>query len=234
MKKEARSPKYASTKEESSMSRCILMGVVCLSSWCVEGAASEYESLSAPRMAGGRPLLEVLKDRHSTREFKPAPVRREQLSDLLWAGFGVNRPETGQRTAPCTMNLRSIDIYLMTADGAYRYDADGHRLEVITRQDLRGLTGGQDYVQVAPVALLYVADHARFAKLEPAEREFYSAVDAGLIGQNVYLFCASEGLGCVIHMPGDHAALAKALGLRPEQQVVLAHTVGHPAERGRP
>jgi len=216
------------------MSRCILIGVVCLSGWCVEGAASEYESLSTPRMAGGRPLLEVLKERHSTRQFKPDPVSREQLSDLLWAGFGVNRPQTGQRTAPCTMNLRSIDVYLVAADGAYRYDADGHRLEVITRQDLRGLTGGQDYVQVAPVALLYVADHARFAKVAPAEREFYSAVDAGLIGQNVYLFCASEGLGCVIHMPGDRAALAKALGLRPEQQVVLAHTVGHPAEQGRP
>jgi len=183
-------------------------------------------------MEGGRPLMEVLRDRKSTRELSADPVSREQLANLLWAGFGVNRPQTGQRTAPCTMNLRSIDIYVVTAEGAYRYDAEAHRLVVVSRQDVRTLTGGQDYVKVAPVALLYVADHARLAtKVEqPAEQSFYAAVDAGLIGENVYLCCASEGLGCVIHMPGDRTALSQALGLRPDQQVVLAHSVGHSAK----
>jgi SagB-type dehydrogenase family enzyme len=195
-------------------------------------ATPEFESLPVPRMDGGRPLMEVLRDRKSTRELSADPVSREQLANLLWAGFGVNRPQTGQRTAPCTMNLRSIDIYVATAEGAYRYDAEAHRLVVVSRKDVRTLTGGQDYVKVAPVALLYVADHARLAtKVEqPAERSMYAAVDAGLIGENAYLYCASEGLGCVIHMPGDRAALSQALGLRPDQQIVLAHSVGHPAK----
>ena len=176
--------------------------LVCLLLWMgpvlatgADPATPEFESLPAPRMDGGRPLMEVLRDRKSTREFSAQPVNREQLANLLWAGFGVNRPETGQRTAPCTMNLRSIDIYVATTDGAYRYDAETHRLVVVGRKDVRALTGGQDYVKIAPVALVYVADHARLAKVEPAERGFYAAVDAGLIGQNVYLYCASEALG---------------------------------------
>jgi hypothetical protein len=100
---------------------------------------------------------------------------------------------------------------------------------VVCRNDVRALTGGQDYVKIAPVALLYVADYAKLARVDPPEREFYAAADAGFIGQNVYLYCASEALGCVVHMPGDRRALAEALDLRPEQRIVLAHSVGHPA-----
>lgn len=215
------------------MKKCLLSLSLCMGpivALCADPAALEFESLPAPRMEGGRPLMEVLKDRKSTREFSADPVTREQLANLLWAGFGVNRPATGQRTAPCTMNLRSIDIYVATTDGAYRYDAEAHRLAVVSRKDVRVLTGGQDYVKVAPVALVYVADHARMEKVATAERSFYTAVDAGLIGQNVYLYCASEGLGCVIHMPGDSAALGQALGLSPTQQIVLTQSVGHPAQ----
>jgi nitroreductase len=191
---------------------------------------SEFEQLPAPQMSGGRPLMEVLRDRKSTREFTTEPVSREQLANLLWAGFGVNRPETGQRTAPCTMNLRCIDIYVATTEGVFRYDAEAHRLVVIGRQDIRTLTGGQDYVKIAPVAIVYVADLGKLEKVAPAERTFYSATDAGFIGQNVYLYCASESLGCVVHMPGDRAAMAQALDLRPEQQLVLVQTVGHAAK----
>ena len=161
---------------------------------------------------GGRPLIEVLRDRKSTREFTTKPLDRQQLAGLLWAAFGVNRPETGQRTAPCTMNLRTIDIYLVTVEGAYRYDADAHGLVSVCGEDVRRLTGGQEYVKTAPVALVYVADQAKLAKVPPAERDFYSAADAGFIGQNVYLYCASESLGCVVHMPGDRSALGQKLG----------------------
>ncbi len=190
----------------------------------------ELERLPAPNMSGGRPLMEVLRDRRSTREFSTQAVSREQLANLLWAAFGVNRPETGQRTAPCTMNLRSIDIYVATTDSVYRYDAEAHGLVVIGRRDVRAITGGQDYVKIAPLALIYVADHARFAKVAVEERAFYAAVDTGLIAQNAYLYSASEGLGCVVHMPGDRAALQQALELRPDQHIVLVHSVGCPAK----
>ncbi len=193
-------------------------------------ATTELEHLPAPSMSGGRPLMEVLHDRKSTRNFSTQLVSREQLANLLWAAFGVNRPETQQRTAPCTMNLRSIDIYVATTDGIYRYDAEAHGLVVVGRKDVRALTGGQDYVKIAPLALVYVADHTRFAKVAAEERAFYAAVDTGLIAQNAYLYCASEGLGCVVHMPGDRTAMKQALALGPDQHIVLVHSVGHPAK----
>jgi nitroreductase len=195
-----------------------------------DSAPPKAERLPAPQMDGGRPLMEVLRDRKSTREFSTRPLNREQLANLLWAGFGVNRPETGQRTAPSTMNLRCIDIYVVTADGACRYDAERHALIAVTREDLRTLTGGQDYTKTAPLALVYVADHAKFSKVAADERDFYAAADAGFIGQNVYLYCASESLGCVVHMPGDRSALSQKLNLRPDQKIVLVHAVGHPAK----
>ncbi len=128
------------------------------------------------------------------------------------------------------MNLRCVDIYVATPDGAYRYDAPEHALEPITRQDIRALTGGQDYVKVAPLALVYVANYAKLGKSAPEDRRFYSAADTGFIGQNVYLYCASTGLGCVVHMPGDRAAMRSALHLTADQHIVLAHAVGHPAQ----
>ena len=190
----------------------------------------EFDPLPVVRAEGGRPLMEVLGKRKSTREFSAKPIERERLGRLLWAAFGVNRPETGQRTAPSTMNMRCIDIYVVTAEGSYRYDADRHGLLGLDRTDSRALTGGQDYVKTAPVALVYVADHTKLARAAESERDFYAAADAGFIGQNVYLFCASEGLGCVVHMPGDRAGMARVLGLREEQQIVLLHSVGYEAE----
>jgi nitroreductase len=190
--------------------------------------ASEFEPLPAARMNGGRPLMEVLRERKTTRDFSSRELEREVLANLLWAAFGVNRPETGQRTAPSTMNLRCIDIYVFTAQGCARYDAEAHGLVRLGNDDARALTGSQEFVRTAPVALVYVADHAKLARAPEDERTFYAAADAGFIGQNVYLHCASEGLGCVVHMPGDREGMARVLELRSEQKIVLAHSVGYP------
>ncbi len=191
---------------------------------------ANLEQLPAAQTSGGQPLMDVLRQRKSTREFKPEALDRQQLANLLWAAFGVNRSETGQRTAPSTMNLRSVDIYIATTQGVYRYDAPSHALVLISHDDVRAATGGQDYVKIAPVALIYVSDHAKLTKAAAEERAFYGAADTGFIGQNVYLYCASAGLGCVVHMPGDRAAMAKALQLRADQHIVLVHSVGVPAQ----
>ena len=116
--------------------------------------------------------MQVLKDRKSTREFSSEPISREHLGNLLWAAFGVNRPETGQRTAPCTMNLRCIDVYVAMAEGVFRYDAENHGLVPVAAVDVRSLTGGQEYVKTAPLAVIYVADHAKLAKVSPTRARF--------------------------------------------------------------
>jgi SagB-type dehydrogenase family enzyme len=184
--------------------------------------------LPKPQTDGGKPLMQALKARHSTRSFKPDKLPAQLLSNLLWAAFGVNRPDAGKRTAPSAMNWQEIDIYVATADGLYVYDAKANRLNRVLNEDVRAATGTQDFVKGAPVNLVYVADLARTRDAGPDERTVYNAVDTGVIVQNVYLFCASEGLATVVRGSVDRAALAKVMKLRPNQRIIVAQTVGFP------
>jgi SagB-type dehydrogenase family enzyme len=184
--------------------------------------------LPAPQIRGGKPMMEALRDRQSIRVFLPDDIPLQTLSNLLWAGFGVNRPESGRRTAPSAVNWQEVDIYVTTREGAYRYDAQAHRLEPVRAGDFRAITGTVAFVASAPLNLVYVADLAKITRDSEEEKNFYSAIDTGFIAQNVYLFCASEGLATVVRAQVDREALARALGLRPEQKIIVAQTVGYP------
>ncbi len=173
------------------------------------------------------PLMPALKARHSTREFSPEALPAQVLSDLLWAADGVNRPDSGKRTAPSAQDRREIDVYVAAADGLYLYDAKTHALELVVAKDLRALTGRQDFAARAPVNLVYVADYSRMGRLANEEdRKFYSAADAGFIAQNVYLYCASQGLATVVRASIDKEALGRAMQLRESQRIILAQSVG--------
>jgi len=182
-----------------------------------------------PQIQAGRPLMQVLKERKSSRAFSPEKLPPQVLSNLLWAAFGVNRPESGKRTAPSAMNWQEIDIYVATADGLYLYDAKGNQLLPVAGEDVRAQTGTQPFVKDAPVNLVYVADLAR-TRSSSTDRDIYVAADTGFIAQNVYLFCASEGLATVVRGSIDRPALAKAMRLRPDQRIILAQTVGYPGK----
>ena len=187
--------------------------------------------LPPPQTDGGKPLMQVLKERHSTREFSVKALPRQVLSNLLWAAAGVNRPASGQRTAPSARDWREIDVYVATAEGMYRYDAKANVLQPVVARDLRALAGMQDFVATAPVNLIYVADFDRMEGAAAEQKEFYAATDAGFIAQNVYLYCASENLATVVRGSVDRDALAKAMGLAPSQRIILAQTVGYPATK---
>lgn len=189
-------------------------------------AQGESVKLPSPRTEGGMPLMQALKQRHSSREFAPAPLPMQALSDLLWAANGVNRPD-GRRTAPTARNMREILVYVTTADGAYLFDPEAHALKPVLNRDIRKLTGTQDFVGQAPVNLVYVADLGRMDASEEDKR-LYSATDTGFIAQNVYLYCASAGLATVVRGSVDRAALAAELKLSPNQRIILAQTVGYP------
>jgi SagB-type dehydrogenase family enzyme len=192
-------------------------------------AAGATVSLPKPDTSGGRPLMQTLRDRHSVREFSPEPLPLPVLGDLLWAAAGVNRPESGQRTAPSAKGWEEIDIYVATGDGLYLYDGRAHALRLVVARDLRALTGRQDFVKDAPVNLVYVADHGRMdVETGAADRQFYAAADTGFIAQNVYLYCASRGLATVVRGSVDREALGRAMQLTPSQHIQLAQTVGYP------
>jgi len=181
-----------------------------------------------PQVEKGKPLMQVLTDRSSSRSFSTEKLSVQELSNLLWAAFGVNRTDMGKRTAPSALNWQEIDIYVATADGLFLYDAKKHMLNPILSQDVRALTGRQDFVKDAPVNLVYVADFSRMGKAAKDDKELYSATDTGFISQNVYLYCASEGLATVVRGSIDRQALAKVMKLRSDQKIILAQSVGYP------
>ncbi len=196
------------------------------------GTAAAQDLKAVPLMSfqmdTGRPLLHVLKERKSSRAFSPRILPKRVLSNLLWAANGINRPASGGRTAPSAMNQHEIDIYVATAEGLYLFDANGRQLRPVLKRDIRALTGGQAYVQDAPVNLVFVADFTRMSLTPVQDRDFYAAADTGFISQNIYLYCASEGLATVIRGSIDRATLAEAMKLGPDQKIILAQSVGYP------
>jgi nitroreductase len=192
------------------------------------GAAFAQDlELPAPRKTGGMPLMEALAKRATTRAFDTKELPPQQLSSLLWACFGLNRPD-GKRTAPSAKNNQEADVYVVLKQGAYLYDAKGNKLKLVADGDLRSLAGTQDFTTNAPVTLVFVADQAKMGKWTPEEKRTYANIDVGYISQNAYLFCASEGLATGAQASVDRKALGPKLKLRPEQLIVLAQSVGYP------
>jgi nitroreductase len=217
------------TRREAAMA--VLSTLVAASAGGVEAAeAPLVVTLPPPRTAGGMPLLEALKARHSTRSYIERALSRQTLSDLLWAADGINRSQDGFRTAPSSHSYFDIDLYLAMADGVWLYDPKGHRLMRHMPDDLRGLTTtGQDFVKTVPLNVIYVSDASRMGKdVSESDRLLNGIADSAVIAQNVYLFCASVGLGAVVRASVPGAALAKRLQLKPAQAIYLAQSVGYP------
>ena len=184
--------------------------------------------LPPPNLNSGKSLMQSLQARKSSRDFSTKKLPVEVLSNLLWAACGINRPDSGRRTAPSAVNWQEVDVYVAMADGLYLYNAKEHVLKPVIKQDIRELTGKQTFVKDAPVNLIYVADYSRMGGANAEERNSYSAADTAFIAQNVYLYCASEGLATVVRGSIDRDVLAKAMQLRDNQRIVLSQTIGYP------
>lgn len=186
------------------------------------------QSIELPpaQKTGGMPLMEALAKRQTSRAFATNELSQQQISSLLWAAFGINRPD-GKRTAPSAMDRRETDIYVLLKQGAYVYSAASNRLDLVLTNDIRALGGVQAFVKDAPVTLVFVADLTKEGGNSENNRSFVG-LDVGYISQNVYLFCASEGLVTGARAMVDKKALGEALKLRPDQLIVLAQSVGYP------
>ncbi len=191
-------------------------------------SAQAAVDLPPPRSQGGKPLIEALRLRRSIREYSNRTLPTQVLSDLLWAAFGINRPDSGDRTAPYWRHVMVIDIYAAMADGVWLYEPKAHKLLPHLSGDIRSETGTQDFVGKAPLNLVYVAHGERMGDISAEDRRLYASVDAGFIGQNVYLFCASEGLATVFRAALDYASLARTMKLGAGQFVTFAQTIGFP------
>src|SRR4030043_993605 len=191
--------------------------------------AGELKSIQLPKpqLDGGKPLMQVLKERKSAREFSSEKLPLQVLSNLLWAASGVNRPESGRRTAPTAANWREIDIYVATAEGLYLYEGRPHLLKPVVAEDIRALTGRPPFWKDAALNLIYVADFSRIARGTNEEKDFFSAAGTGFIAQNVYLFCASEGLATIVRANIDRPTLGKRMKLGPDQGLAVHKHAGN-------
>ncbi len=184
-------------------------------------------NLPAPQKTGGMPLMEALAKRSTARAFATNDLSPQQLSSLLWACFGINRPD-GKRTAPSANNRQELDIYVLLKQGAYVYDAKSNKLNQVVAEDIRSFGGVQAFVKDAPVTLVFVADLAKMGSGSEEGRKNTANIDTGYLSQNAYLYCASEGLVTGARGMVNRPALAPKLKLRPDQLIVLAQSVGYP------
>jgi len=189
-------------------------------------------SLPAPDKKGGKTLMQALNERQSFRSYTDEGLTKQQMSDLLWAAWGINRTDQKKRTAASAMNYQEIDMYVALPTGLYLYIAESHSLKMINNKDLRKTTGTQGYVNNAALNLVFVADMGKAGKREGIKIDdsdlFMSYANAALIAQNVYLYCASAELGCIVRGSIPKEKLALEMGLKSNQYVILAQTVGHP------
>jgi SagB-type dehydrogenase family enzyme len=184
--------------------------------------------LPAPQLDGGKPLMQALKLRQSSRSFDSKAIPLQELSNLLWAAYGINRPESGKRTAPSAMNWQETDVYVVLQEGTYIFEAKAHYLQPVAAGDLRGSTGSQGFVKEAPLNLVYVADDEKASRVNDENKKIFNAVNVGCIVQNVYLYCASQGLVSVVRASVDRDVLSPLLKLKAAQRIVVAQTVGFP------
>lgn len=174
---------------------------------------------NAANAAGGKPLMQALAGRASTRSFRKDAIPDQMLGELLWAAWGINRPD-GRRTVPTARNRQGMDVYVVRADGAWRYDGAAHALERAAAEDLRPLLARQSFVAAAPVTLVYTA--------AASEEPVYAAMHAGSMYQGAGLYCAAAGLGNVVRASYDTDALHAALHLPADRRIVISQTVGWP------
>jgi nitroreductase len=183
--------------------------------------------LPAPKLDPSKSLAQALKDRKTTREYSTKNLPGQIISNLLWAAWGINRPDSGRRTAPSALNRQEISLYIATDKGIYLYDPKGHSLVPVASGDLRQQTYKQSPLKDAPVDLVYVADLGKMG--EGGEPKLVLAsMDTGFIGQNVYLYCASAGLNTGYRVSIDKPTLSKTMKLRPDQRIMGAQSIGFP------
>ena len=208
----------------------ILLTLVATSLASGVAAAEDLKpvSLPPPHSSGGKPLMDALALRSTSRAFSSGALPTQTLSDLLWAAWGINRPKEGKRTAPSARNWQEIDVYVVMPTGTYLYDATTNTLKPMAAGDQRALAGMQDFVRDAPVTLVFVADMSRVKGAPEGDQTNLVWADAAFISENVYLFAASEGLATGVRASIDRVALAKTLKLRNDQVIAMAQSIGFP------
>ena len=179
--------------------------------------------LNNPNTKRGLPVMEALSQRASVKEWSEKKLNLQDLSDLLWASNGINRPDESKRTAASALNAQDVDVYVVMEEGSYLYDAKMQELTAVAKGDFREATGKT----TAPVVIVLVSDISRFKSGEVASKLNWAALDIGIVSQNIALFCAGTGLKTRPRVSMDVAKIKSVLKLSDSQYPMLNHPVGY-------
>jgi len=210
------------------MIRSIVFSLFLLCAFNLQAQELKVIKLNTPDKTRGSALMKALNDRQSIREYSPENLKPQDLSDLLWAANGVNRPD-GRRTAPTARNLQEVEMYVIFPEGAYLYDHKEHALNPVAAGDFRRAVAGsgQDFVTTAPLCIVLVADMNKYGNMAE-QSKLMAAVDIGIVCQNINVACAAFGLVTVPRGSMDHAALRTALKLKDTHLLLMNNPVGYP------
>lgn len=188
----------------------------------------EVIKLQTPDTVGGKHLMRAIKLRKTDRQFDNKNLSLRDLSNILWVANGINRTN-GKRTVPSAMALYPLKTFAVLSNGIYLYNPQKHQLEPVVKGDYRNLAGLQDFVKSAPLNLVFIADYSVYEarKITGEKRIYLASLDAGHCSQNVYLYCASEGMKCVVRAGANEKELLKLLNLNENHQFIVAQTVGY-------
>ena len=180
-------------------------------------AGAETINLPAPNVDNGATLYQALKDRHSVRSYTSKPVEEQMLSNVLWAAYGANRDD-GRRTIPTARNLKDLSVYVTKADGTFLYDGEANTLTKVSDKSLLDMFQSQPYMANVPLVLIYTGSK---------DEHLFPVMHAGSAYQNVELYVATTDLGCVVRALFDHEAVAKAMNLPEDQQIIVTQAIGY-------
>ena len=208
--------------------RKVQLLLFCLVLSVAASAADKVVKLPKPNLNRAGTVMKALSERQSTRDYASKALSLADLSDLLWAANGINRPESGKRTAPSALNKQDVDVYVILPEGSYLYDAKNQQLNLVSEGDYRdAVAGGQAFVKTAPVSLVLVSDVSRFGDAQKVQNQLVGAMDVGIVSQNISLFCSTARLATVPRGSMDAAQLKKVLKLKDSQIPMLNHPVGY-------
>ncbi len=211
----------------STMAVTLLAATSIAANSCKNVNDNDLRTLPAPAGNAKMTLMETLRQRHSVREFSDKDISDAELSEVLWAACGINRPETKKITAPSAINAQDILVYVCTKGGAWLYIPESNSLKKVCDKDLRpAVAGQQESVAVAPVSLVLVSDHTKFGNHRNGA-DTMGAIDAGYVSQNICLACTALGLATVPRMTMDKEMLTKELQLDEDKILLVNHPIGY-------
>lgn len=209
-----------------------ILTIACMTMLMAATSCKAQDSIQLPEPSKNNnvTLMQALQDRHSSREFSDKQISDEVLSTVLWAACGVNRPNEGKLTVPSAMNAQDIQLYVVRKEGTYLYKAEDNSLQKVSGKDLRSAVASrQSFAASAPVSLLLVSNHNKFAQQMPKEaKDRMGVVDAGYVSQNICLACSALGLNTVPRMTMDSETLKKELSLGDNYDFILNSQIGYP------